>query len=128
MYQQIEELRSRGGEKVALFLTAANMGGMMICVLPMFLLTVDAPVVVRIALLLLAAFTGYSVTLEVRGLALYERLLWSGRGVLRRRVQHGRITPDMFPGTMTRVFAEQPIIIGGPITIVHTSKHRRERL
>lgn len=96
-YQQLEEIRSRKREKVALFLTAENMGGLLLATLPVYLATAQfQSFVLRVVLLVMAAVLGVAVTLEYGGLALYERILWRIRGFMRVQTAGSVLTPEQF--------------------------------
>ena len=75
-YHQLEDLTSRKREKVALFLTAENMAGLLAVALPCYLGTAHVELWLRIPILITAAALGVALTSEVQGLALYERVLW----------------------------------------------------
>lgn len=117
-YQQLEEIRSRKREKVALFLTAENMGGLLIATLPVYIATAQfQSFALRSVLLIMAAVFGVAVTLEVAGLPMYERVLWRVRGLMRVRMSGAVLTPDQF--SPTPVAAPVQILpVDGPIRIV----------
>jgi hypothetical protein len=123
-YEQLEEIRSRKHEKVALFLTAQNMAGLIIVALPIYIATHQlSSVVLRTVLLILAATLGVSVTLDVAGLPLYERLLWRLRGAIRRRTGDGVVAPATFSGAPLNQ-GDRAVPLHGPIRIVHSDDVR----
>ena len=95
-YPQLEELTSRKREKVALFLTAENMAGLLAIGLPAYIGTLHTTFWLRILILLAAAVLGVLLTTDVNGMAFYERALWWLRGRLRRQVAGRVIRPVEF--------------------------------
>ena len=108
-YEQLEQISARKGEKIAAFLTIENAAGLLLTVLPAYLLSGSLPLLLRALVLGAAAALGIGATLEFRGLALYERLLWRGRGLLRVRLQSRRITPEQLVGAPRSVRADRPL-------------------
>ena len=92
-YHQLEELTSRKREKVALFLTAEHMAGVLVIAVPVYVCTLGTSFWLRAVLLVLAAVLGVLVTTDVNGMAFYERALWWLRGRLRRLVTGKLIDP-----------------------------------
>jgi hypothetical protein len=119
-YQHIEEIQSRRSEKIALFLTVENAAGLIIAALPAYLISAGMPFLLRILLVGAAALLGVAMTLDVGGLAFYERLMWRMRGNLRRRVGSQVLTPDALVGAVA-IRHDRPLRVGGPIQV------RRER-
>ena len=97
-HQMIDEIQSRKGEKVALFLTFENAAGLILGVLPAFILSGAMPWWLRILLVLAAGIVGVLATLEVGGLAFYERVTWAVRGAIATRAQGDQITPEQLIG------------------------------
>jgi len=116
-YEQIEQISTRKGEKIAAFLTIENAAGLAVTVLPIYMLSGALPLLLRALLLGAAAALGIGATLEVRGLALYERALWRGRGALRLRLQGCRITPEQLAGASRSVRPDRPLALAGPIQV-----------
>ena len=114
-YEQLEEIRGRKGEKILLFLTVENLVGVVCLALPLYLATSAAPFLVRLVLLALASTLGYLVTIEIGGLALYERVVWTGRGWLRRRVLDGHLSPEQLSTGGSTVRADRALRVGGAI-------------
>jgi hypothetical protein len=117
----LEELTSRKKEKIATFLTFESIVAVLIAFLPLFLLSGSWPLLVRVPVCAGAAALGYILTLEVQGLALYERLLWIGRGLVRLRLHGGTITPDDLPGSVVVQAPDAVIALDGPITPITRS-------
>lgn len=119
MYRHIEQLRSRKHEKVALFLTAENMAGLLVMVLPVYLgtATMSSPVL-RFILLAAAAVIGLATTLQVNGLAFYERILWRVRGWVRVRVTGGVIHPSTFTNAPITKRQSRVLRLDGPIQVM----------
>ena len=124
-YEHLEELRGRRGEKILLFLTVENLVGVIIAALPVYLATQHTHIVLRIALLAIAAAIGYGLTVEVGGLAAYERVLWRARGVLRRRMVGLRITPEQLGGGAQTVRDAQVLALDSPIRALRGRSLRR---
>ncbi len=115
MYQHIEELRSRRHEKVALLLTVENFAGLLFVAFPVYLSTTGLePYWLRMLVTIIAGVVGIGVTLDLGGLALYERLIWQIRGLIRRGLQGDRIRPPDLPGTALELRA-RPLANDGPI-------------
>ena len=116
-YAHIEEIKNRTDEKIALFLTAENGMGLMAGALPTYILTQSLPFLVRVLLIVLAASIGVALTVKVGGLALYARLLWQLRGLVRRRVAGGRITPEQLAGGRVATAPTRALRVGGPVQL-----------
>lgn len=117
-YQHIEEIQSRRSEKIALFLTVENATGLIIAALPAYIISAGMPLLLRILIIAAAALLGVAMTLDVGGMAFYERLMWRVRGSLRRRVGGQVLTPDALVGTAT-IRHDRPLRVGGPIQLRH---------
>lgn len=116
-YEHIEQIRDRADEKVALFLTAHNMLGLVIGAMPTYLLTQHMPLLVRAALILGFGTLGVVVTLDIGGMPLYARLLWRVRGVLRTRSEGRRVSAELLQGaTATERTLAMPM--GGLVLVV----------
>jgi hypothetical protein len=114
-YQQLEELTSRRREKVALFLTAENMAGLLAVGLPAYIGTTEVTSIwLRILILIAAAVLGVALTSEVHGMAFYERVLWWLRGQTRRRMTGAMIRPAEFT-TAPTVQGDRALPLGGPL-------------
>jgi hypothetical protein len=97
-HEMIDEIQSRKGEKVALFLTFENAAGLILGVMPAFMLSGAMPWWLRILIVVAAGAVGVLATLEVGGLAFYERLIWAARGGIAGRTAGDRITPEQLVG------------------------------
>ncbi len=95
-YEQLEELTSRKREKVALFLTAENMAGLLAIGLPAYIVTTGTSFWLRLLILSAAAVLGVALTSEIHGLAFYERTLWWLRGRIRRWIAGSNLRPAEF--------------------------------
>ena len=112
-YPQLEELTSRRREKVALFLTAENMAGLLAIGLPAYIATTGTTFWLRILILLAAAVLGVVITSEINGMACYERVLWWVRGRL-RQLAGGALRPAEFTAAPV-VQGDRAMPLGGPI-------------
>jgi len=121
-HDMIDEIQSRKGEKVALFLTFENAAGLILGVLPAFMLSGMLPWWLRILLVLAAGAVGVLATLEVGGLAFYERLAWAVRGAIAQRAAGDRITPDQLVGARAVGRRDRALPIDGPIRAVTVRK------
>ncbi len=122
-YEQLEEIRSRKREKVAMFLTAENMGGLLMATLPVYIATAQfQSFFLRMVLLVLAAVLGVVITFEIGGLALYERLLWRLRGLMRVQTAGALINPDQFSVVPSTTYVEA-LPADGPISMLPVIKH-----
>jgi hypothetical protein len=116
-YEHIEQIRDRADEKVALFLTAHNMLGLVIGALPPYLLTQQLPFALRALLIIGLGTLGVIATLDVGGLPLYGRLVWRVRGTIRARSEGRRVTPELLQGaTATERTLAMPV--GGLVMVV----------
>src|SRR2546423_11675544 len=117
-HDMIDEIQSRKGEKVALFLTFENAAGLILGVLPAFILSGALPWWLRILTVLAAGAVGVLATLEVGGLAFYERLIWAVRGTIAKRAAGDRITPEQLVGARAVGRRDRALPIDGPIRAV----------
>jgi hypothetical protein len=118
----IDEIQSRKGEKVALFLTFENAAGLILGVLPAFILSGTLPWWLRLLLVLAAGAVGVLATLEVGGLAFYERLVWAVRGALAQRARGDLLTPEQLVGARAVGRRDRALPIDGPIRAVTVRK------
>jgi hypothetical protein len=118
----IDEIQSRKGEKVALFLTFENAAGLILGVLPAFILSGAMPWWLRILIVLAAGAVGVLATLEVGGLAFYERVTWAVRGTIAKRAEGERITPEQLIGARAVGRRDRALPIDGPIRAVTVRK------
>ena len=116
-YEQLEEIRSRKQEKVAVFLTAQHVGGMLCVTVPVYIATLEFPFMLRTLIMIMAAILGIALTLEIGGLPCYERLLWRLRGAIRVRLGNTALSPEAFTG-VSAARLERALPAGGPIRVV----------
>lgn len=114
-YDQLEEIQSRRGEKIAMFLTLENAFGLILMAFPAYLVSAGMPFLLRVLIVLAAAALGVAATVEVGGQTSYARLLWTVRGIIRRRLQGDRITPVQLVGAPVVAQVDRPLPRGGPI-------------
>jgi hypothetical protein len=114
-YDHLEEIQSRKGEKIAMFLTLENAFGLILLAFPAYLISAGMPFVLRVLIVVAAAALGVAATLDLGGLTLYERVIWSVRGAFRRRLQGDRITPAQLVGAAVVAHADRPLPRGGPV-------------
>lgn len=126
-YQHIEQITERKGEKIALFLTAENAAGLMLAALPVYLITGGLPFWLRAVALGLAAILGVVATLDIGGLALYERVVWRVRGLIRQRVSGRTVRPEQLAGATPATRRERALRAGGPIQIVRRARQGEQR-
>ena len=119
-YSQLEELTSRKREKVALFLTAENMAGLLAIGLPAYIGTLGVSIWLRILILIAAGILGVALTSEVNGMAFYERALWWVRGRVRRRMTSAIVRPIEFTVAPV-VQGDRALLLGGPLRRVKRS-------
>src|SRR6185436_3040283 len=118
-HQMIEEIQSRRGEKVALFLTIHNAAGLILGAVPGFLLTFRTlPWYLSFLITISAGALGFVATLEVGGMAMYERAVWWVRGVLKQRLSSGRITPEEISGARVMGQRDTALALGGAVRLV----------
>lgn len=114
-YDHLEEIQSRKGEKIAMFLTLENAFGLILVAFPAYLISAGMPFVLRVLIVVTAAILGVAATLDLGGLTFYERVIWSVRGAFRRRLQGDRITPVQLVGAAVIAHADRPLPRGGPV-------------
>ncbi len=114
----IEELTSRKKEKIATFLTFESIVAVILAFMPIFMISSSWPLLTRVPLCLAAAVAGYVITVELRGLPLYEHLLWTARGLFRLKTQGNRVLPEDLPGAIPAPDQDRIIAASGPIELV----------
>jgi hypothetical protein len=117
-YRMLEELQSRRKEKVATLLTFENIVGLILVGFPVFAGSAGLPFLLRVPLVAGAALLGVALTLETRGLPVYERLLWRGRGLIRAQAAGGVVRPEQLSAARAAVPA-RAIPVGGPVRVAH---------
>jgi hypothetical protein len=122
-YSQLEELTSRKREKVALFLTAENMAGLLAIGLPAYIGTASVSIWLRALILIAAAVLGVALTSDVNGMAFYERVLWWLRGRVRRQMMGAEIRPAEFTTTPIGV-GDRALPLSGPLRRMKTSSRQ----
>jgi hypothetical protein len=127
-YEQIEEIQSRKGEKIAMFLTIENAMGLMLAAFPAYLLSVAFPFVLRVLIIGAAALLGVVATVDLGGLPFYERVAWMVRGSIRQRTQGRKITPERLVGTAATARHDRPLLVGGPIRLARRDPQHLGRL
>lgn len=90
---------ARGSEKLAAFLTASNMAGLVIVAGPLYVLSAAWPLIPRILALLATAALGIWLTLPQQGIQRYTRLLWRVRGLVWQRAGRRVIGPEDLSGS-----------------------------
>ena len=123
----IEELTSRKQEKIATFLTFESIVAVLLAFMPIFMISSSWPILTRVPACVVAAVVGYVLTVEVRGLPLYEHAIWTTRGLVRLRLHGNRVTPADLPGAVPRPDQDQVIAASGPITLVQRRAATRSR-
>jgi hypothetical protein len=101
-YVQLPQIDDRKSEKLAVLLSAENMGGLLLCAGPAYLLTTGWDFLPRIVLLVVAALLGVALTVRVGGMALYARLLWQLRGVVWLYLKGEDVLPEHLAGAARR--------------------------
>lgn len=115
-YQHIEEIQSRKGEKIAMFLTVENAVGLVLGALPAYLISTTIPMVLRIVIIGAAGLLGVIATLDVGGMSLAGRVAWRARGMLRLRFGSATIAPEQLTGGAA-VRRDRPLAVGGPVQL-----------
>ena len=114
----IEELTSRKQEKIATFLTFESIVAVLIAFMPIFIISSGWPLLIRVPACVGAAVAGYVMTVEVRGLPLYEQLIWTARGLFRLHMHGRRVVPEDLPGAIPAPDQDRVIAASGPIELV----------
>lgn len=97
-YRTIEQITTRGYEKVAPFLTVQQLFGVIIGLIPGVNLMRWIDGVLGVVVMLLVVLLSYLLTTEMDGMAPYERIMWHLRGLLRGVLMGTTLTPDDLPG------------------------------
>ena len=99
-YQSIEQITSRGYEKVTMFLTVQQVFGLLSTLLPGAVFMGALPDIggLRTIFMIVLALLGYVSATEMNGMAPYERILWQVRGFTRMLLRGRTIAPDDLPG------------------------------
>lgn len=122
-HEMIDEIQSRKGEKVALFLTIENATGLVLGAIPGFLITFrNMPWYLTFLITFAAGGLGLLVTLEVGGMAMYERLVWWVRGYLHQKLTSTRITPEDVTGGRALGQRDAALPIGGAVRLVKRTR------
>ena len=93
-YRMLEELQSRKKEKVAMFLTFENIVGLILLGFSVLIGSASLPLLVRAPLVAGTVLLGVFLILEAQSLPIYERVLWSVRGMIRIRTTGGILAPE----------------------------------
>lgn len=93
---------SRRGEKIAPFVSVQNALGMVALAAIGWVASAAFPGPVQFFLTLLLAGTGYLITMDVKGMSLYERVLWQLRGRMRMLLRGKTLAPEDLPGTVVQ--------------------------
>lgn len=101
-YEQLEQLNDRKSEKMALFLSAENFGGMVLVAGPIYLFSTQWPLLLRLVAIIGAASLGVSLTVRVGGLPLYSRILWHVQGIVWQSTGRRLVVLDNLVGTTRR--------------------------
>jgi hypothetical protein len=117
-YFQIEQIHERKGEKVALMLTAENMAGLVIGVLPLYLISGGWSFWLRATVMVLGGVLGVLATLDIGGLTPAERVIWLVRGFIRLRIYGNRITPEQLPGAAPAHREPRVLRANGPVRVL----------
>lgn len=127
-HEMIDEIQSRKGEKVAIFLTMENATGLVLGAIPGFLLTFRTmPWYLCFLITITAGGVGLLATIEIGGMAFYERMVWWVRGYLKERMGTHRIIPEEITGGRAVGQRDAAIPLGGPVRLVRqhrTTFHR----
>lgn len=122
-YEQLEEIGGRKQEKIFLFLTIENLGGLLCLGLPVYIATGSWPFFGRMLVVAIAATAGVGCTLDIGGMALYARMMWQLRGLIRRASGGGgRISPDQLAGQRVVVRDDRALRANGPIRLTTAPK------
>lgn len=100
-YEPITNL-SRRGEKIAPFISVQNAVGMVALGGLAWLFATPFPGVVRFIVTILLTAVGYLITMDLRGMSLFDRMMWLLRGRARTVLRGRVISPDDLPGTVTQ--------------------------
>ncbi len=119
-YESIEQIQTRGYEKIAQFLTVQQLFGVMALLLPGIAVTTSMDGLMRFVVLALCVLLGYLLATEVRGMAPYQRVFWRVRGVVGMAARGRTLEATDLPGTVSGVqIAIQQA--GGPIRRVSSA-------
>ena len=102
-YESIEQIQTRGYEKIAQFLTVQQLFGVIALLLPGIAVTTNMDGLMRFVVLALCVVLGYLLATDVRGMAPYQRLFWRLRGVVSMAVRGRTLEATDLPGTVSDV-------------------------
>lgn len=118
-HEMIDEIQIRKGEKVAIFLTMENATGLVLGAIPGFLITFRSmPWYLCFLITITAGGVGLLATIEIGGMAFYERMVWWVRGYLKQRMGTHRIIPEEITGGRAVGQRDAAIRLGGPVRLV----------
>lgn len=117
-YMQLPQIDDRKSEKMAVLLTAENMGGLLLVAGPVYLATSGWNFLPRIVAILLAAVLGVVLTMPLGGMALYARLGWALRGMLYQATSSTDLLPSDLPGAAQRTQRGVVLPVDGVARIV----------
>lgn len=122
-HEMIDEIQSRKGEKVAIFLTMENATGLVLGAIPGFLTTFRTmPWYLCFLITITAGALGFLATIEIGGMAFYERLVWWVRGYLKQWMTNPRITPEEITGASVIGQRDAALPLGGPVRLVRDNR------
>jgi hypothetical protein len=101
-YTHIPQIGDRRNEKMAVFLTAENVAGLLCFAGPVYILSAGWPLLPRMIALIVAAVLGVGLTIPVAGMPLYVRLLWYVRGLLWQWRYGSDVRPEHLEGASRR--------------------------
>jgi len=127
VYDQLEEIRDRKGEKIFLFLTLENTVGAGMGAVAGLIggNALTGSMLVGLVLAGLLGLVGLVITIDHQGLARYERLGWLLQGLMRRMSGGRSITPEQLAGARATTRRDRPLQIGGAVQIVRRESGRR---
>ncbi len=122
-HEMIDEIQSRKGEKVAIFLTMENATGLVLGAIPGFLLTFRTmPWYLCFLITIAAGALGFLATIEIGGMAFYERMVWWIRGYLNQRLSTQRVSPEEITGGRAVGQRDAALPLHGPVRLVRQNR------
>jgi hypothetical protein len=118
-------ITQRKSSKVALFLTFEQAAGFVLGALPAFILTRGMAWWLQVLIVLVAAGLGLGMTVEIQGLAFYERMLWLVRGLIATRLHGDHMTPADLIGARPIGQREPARAVSGRVQVLPAVPPRR---
>lgn len=114
-HEMINEIVVQKGQKVAIFLTVENTTGLIIGgVIPFLITFLTTPWYLCLIITITGLILGFLATVDIGGMAMYERCAWWMRGAITQR-QAQRVLPEDLVGGRAVGQRDAAIPLDGPV-------------